>query len=89
MNDGFTRYLAAKKSVDDRALNKDIWQRLQQEMPDQPDILEIGAGIGTMVERLVAEGMVRNGRYTAIDNQPTHIDIARSPLNSGCRLSYP
>lgn len=80
MNDGFTRYLAAKKSVDDRALNKDIWQRLQQEMPDQPDILEIGAGIGTMVERLVAEGMVRNGRYTAIDNQPTHIDIARSRL---------
>lgn len=80
MDDGFTRYLAAKKSVDDRALNKDVWQRLRQEMPDQPDILEIGAGIGTMVERLVAEGMVRNGRYTAIDNQPTHIDIARSRL---------
>ncbi len=80
MDDGFTRYLAAKKSVDDRALNKDVWQRLRQEMPDQPDILEIGAGIGTMVERLVAEGMVRNGRYTAIDSQPTHIDIARSRL---------
>ena len=78
----FTRYLAAKKTVDDRALNKDVWQRLREEMPDQPDILEIGSGIGTMVERLVAEGVVRNGRYTAIDNQPANIDTARSRLNN-------
>jgi SAM-dependent methyltransferase len=51
-------------------------------MPDQPDILEIGAGIGTMVERLVAEGVVGNGRYTAIDNQPANINTARSRLNN-------
>ena len=81
MDYDFTRYLAAKKTVDDRALNKDVWQQLRQEMPDHPDILEIGAGIGTMVERLVAEGVVRNGRYTAIDNQPANIDTARSRLN--------
>ena len=82
MNYNFPRYLAAKKTVDDRALNKDVWKALQQSMPDQPDILEIGAGIGTMVERLVAKGVVRNGRYTAIDNQPANIDTARSRLNS-------
>ena len=78
----FTRYLAAKKTVDDRALNKDVWHKLRQEMPDQPDILEIGAGIGTMVERLVDTGVVRNGRYTAIDNQPANIDRARTRLQN-------
>ncbi len=78
----FTRYLAAKKTVDDRALNKEVWQRLRQEIPNQPDILEIGAGIGTMVERLVDAGVVTNGRYTAIDNQPANIDMARSRLQN-------
>lgn len=81
MNYDFSRYLAAKKTVDDRALNKDVWQQLRQAMPDQPDILEIGAGIGTMVERLVAEGVVKNGRYTAIDNQPANINTALSRLS--------
>jgi SAM-dependent methyltransferase len=77
----FTRYLAAKKTVDDRALNKDVWRQLQRLLPDQPDVLEIGAGIGTMVERLAAAGVVRNGRYTALDNQPANIAAARSRLN--------
>lgn len=77
----FTRYLAAKKTVDDRALNKDVWRQLLRLIPDQPDVLEIGAGIGTMVERLAAEGAVRNGRYTALDNQPANIAAARSRLS--------
>jgi SAM-dependent methyltransferase len=77
----FIRYLSAKKTVDDRALNKDVWQKLQQLIPGQPDILEIGAGIGTMVERLVEGNMVKNGTYTAIDNQPANIAEAHSRLN--------
>ena len=60
----FTRYLAAKKSVDDRALNRHVWHSLAQAMsaavPDGPvQVLEIGAGIGTMVERLVEWGLLR------------------------------
>jgi ubiquinone/menaquinone biosynthesis C-methylase UbiE len=77
----FTRYLAAKKTVDDRALNKNAWHQLHRLMPDQPDILEIGAGIGTMVERLVAGGVVKNGRYTAIDKQSANITAAQSRLS--------
>jgi SAM-dependent methyltransferase len=78
----FVRYLAAKKTVDDRALNKDVWLRLRELMPEQPEILEIGAGIGTMVERLLAgAGNVSRSRYTAIDNQPHNIAVARSRLN--------
>ena len=47
------RYLAAKRSVDNRALNWQVWQRLVAALPrattEQPlHILEVGAGIGSM-----------------------------------------
>ena len=57
----YARYLAAKKTVDDRALNRYIWQRLHQEISARPNLLrivELGAGIGTMVERLVEWGLL-------------------------------
>jgi SAM-dependent methyltransferase len=55
-----TRYLAAKKTVDDRALNRRLWERLRLELSAQRGalrVLELGAGIGTMIERLVEWGM--------------------------------
>ena len=55
------RYLAAKKTVDDRALNRRLWERLQQELRATRGplrVLELGAGIGTMVERLVEGGIL-------------------------------
>ena len=65
----FPRYLAAKKTVDDRALNAHVWQALRQQMPTSPAILEVGAGIGTMVERLAEQQFISSATYTAIDNQ--------------------
>ena len=70
------RYLAAKKSVDDRALNWQVWQRLVAALPrattEQPlRILEVGAGIGSMVERLLAGDLLTHASYTAIDQAPT------------------
>jgi SAM-dependent methyltransferase len=62
-----------------RDRNKDVWLRLQQLLPELPQILEIGAGIGTMVERLAAEN-IRWSTYTAIDNQPANIAMAQSRL---------
>lgn len=73
----FIRYLAAKKSVDDRALNKDVWRALAERLPPDPDILEVGAGIGTMAERLVEWGAVTRGKYTAVDRNPLTIQTAR------------
>jgi hypothetical protein len=72
----FTRYLAAKKTVDDRALNGRVWQSLIAALPrataERPlRILEVGAGIGSMVERLVTGGAVACASYTAIDVAPT------------------
>ncbi len=76
----FPRYLAAKKTVDDRALNGHVWQALRQHMPRQPNILEIGAGIGTMAERLAEQQFITSACYTAIDNQPENITTARQRL---------
>jgi predicted O-methyltransferase YrrM len=81
----FARYLSAKKSVDDRALNQSVWQSLVAALPratpEKPlQILEVGAGLGTMVERLSAGGMLTHATYTAIDLEPTLIAEARRRL---------
>ena len=51
----FQRYLAAKKTADDRALNRHVWEALKRALAGQEPlhVLEVGAGIGTMAERLV------------------------------------
>lgn len=68
----FTRYLEAKKSVDDRALNGHVWQTLVDNLPassrDKPlRILEAGAGIGTMIERMLEKNLISYATYTAVD----------------------
>jgi hypothetical protein len=43
-------------------------QRLQKSAPDKPiRILEVGAGIGTMIERMLDERLLDSAIYTAID----------------------
>ncbi len=76
----FPRYLAAKKTVDDRALNAHVWQTLRHNLPPRPTILEVGVGIGTMAERLVEQQFISFANYTAIDNQPENIATARRRL---------
>lgn len=89
--DSFPRYLAAKKSIDDRALNRQVWQTLCEGLPDGPlRILELGSGIGTMVERLVEWGALAGGSvYTAVDTDAANMETARErlqPLTSRLRL---
>ncbi len=78
----FTRYLAAKKSVDDRALNRAVWKALIRALPPQPRVLEIGAGIGTMAERVLEWGLMDEGTYTAVDVDPANIAQAQQRLAS-------
>ncbi|AFM25657.1 class I SAM-dependent methyltransferase [Desulfomonile tiedjei] len=70
----FARYLSSKKSVDDRGLNKNVWQALQEALRsrnvDRPRILELGSGIGTMVERVIDWGLIDQADYFAVDSQP-------------------
>ncbi len=93
----FPRYLAAKKSVDDRALNRHVWQTLcdapaHLNLPRPLRVLEIGAGTGAMVERILEWGLVDDADYTALDGEPKNIAAAyeRLPLWAqarGYRLS--
>jgi SAM-dependent methyltransferase len=73
--DSFIRYLEAKRTVDNRALNVHVWQTLAKELPvataERPmRVLEVGAGMGTMVERLVDQQMFGHTEYTALDENP-------------------
>lgn len=86
----FARYLASKRTVDDRALNRRVWQTLADAVagalpPDRPlRVLEVGAGIGTMVERVVEWGLFSDSSYevayTAIDSEEGNIEAARRRL---------
>lgn len=72
----FRRYLRAKRTVDDRALDRRVVEQFQEQVAaraadtDGPlRILEVGAGIGTMLARLVEWDLLPAGdiRYTAVD----------------------
>jgi len=81
----FERYLSSKKTVDDRALNRVVWQSLVRELSVVPrdkklKILEVGAGIGTMVERSLEWGLVHRAEYTALDAMPENIEEAASRI---------
>lgn len=77
----FRTYLDAKRTVDDRALNRRVLSRFSVELPESARILEIGAGIGAMVERLHSWNCLpRSVRYTALDIDPENVRSARKRL---------
>jgi SAM-dependent methyltransferase len=87
----FTRYLVAKRSVDDRALNRVVWEALRSAVAGarRLRVLEVGAGIGTMLERLVEWDLLGAAGFaeeppaldlTLIDARPENIAEARRRL---------
>lgn len=87
-NSFYPRYLAAKKSIDDRALNHHVWQTLRQALPqttgcEPVNILEIGAGIGTMLARVVDWGLLSGpATYLATDSNAGHLLETRRYLST-------
>lgn len=77
MSYSFPRYLLSKQSVDDRALNKDVLNTLKTNLPQQPlRIIEVGAGIGTMLKRLIQWDVVRQCEYVMVDELAGNIEYA-------------
>ena len=75
---GYARYLAAKTTVDDRALNGHVLAELRRLMPaGAPRVLEVGAGLGTMVARLMDWGVVGAGEYILLDTDRQLLDHSR------------
>ncbi len=88
----FTRYLAAKRPIDDRALNRPVWGAMVDSLRDRGahepvQIIELGAGIGTMVERAWEWGLAPRAEYTAVDSNASYLRAARRRLSSWARRS--
>jgi SAM-dependent methyltransferase len=74
----YARYLAAKTTVDDRALNRPVLAELRRLMPaGAPRVLEVGAGLGTMAARLLDWGVVGAGEYILLDADRPLLDDSR------------
>lgn len=76
MNHAATRYLEAKRSIDDRALAPRVRDRLLAHLPAEPRIREAGCGTGATVPRLHAWG-VDSGSYCGVDRDQEAISFAR------------
>ena len=78
MTSDYARYLAAKTTVDDRALNRYVLAELRRLMSTgAPQVLEVGAGLGTMVARLMDWGAVGAGEYILLDADRQLLDCSR------------
>jgi hypothetical protein len=77
MQYSFPHYLLSKQSVDDRALNKDVLSALKSNLRQQPvRIIEVGAGIGTMLRRLIRWDIIRQCEYVMVDEMAENIEYA-------------
>jgi SAM-dependent methyltransferase len=78
----YARYLAAKTTVDDRALNRHVLAELRRLMPaGAPRVLEVGAGLGTMAARLMDWGVAGAGEYILLDTERELLDRSRQWLS--------
>jgi hypothetical protein len=85
-----TRYLTSKKTVDDRSLNQHVVAALRSELqraPAELRILEIGAGLGNMIARLVDWDMVKRAEYTLLDADAESLRDAPEWLKGWARES--
>ena len=81
----FIRYLEAKKVIDDGALNRHVLQRLGGILKELQGrgtvtVLEVGCGIGTMVERMLDRGLLTRAAYTGLDIEPEMVAEAKKRL---------
>lgn len=80
----FVQYLNAKRSIDDRALNRTVFASVQPYLQSTAGtpvrLLEIGAGVGTMIERLLDWQALTHTRYTAVDSDGSLLELAEGRL---------
>ncbi len=87
----FQRYLAAKQSVDDRSLNPAVWAAFaaalrQAQQNRRVKLLEPGGGTGTMITRLLGQGVLIDADYTLLDADPENLGWASQYLSHWARV---
>ncbi|MFK7805508.1 MAG: class I SAM-dependent methyltransferase [Anaerolineae bacterium] len=83
MDYSFIRYLESKQTVDDRALNQQVWQAFWEGLPGSSrqfplEMVEFGAGTGAMTKRIVDSGKISTLMYTAVDDQPANVEFLKN-----------
>ncbi len=75
MDYSFPRYLLSKQTVDDRALNRHVYDRLKFFLPAGPiRVIEVGAGVGTMAARLIRWGLLHDAEYVAVEEMAENVE---------------
>jgi hypothetical protein len=77
------RYLEAKRTIDERALDRRVRDRLLNELPDAPRIREAGVGTGVTVPRLLDWG-IEAGDYLGVDRDADVVEYARRRRADEC-----
>ena len=79
----FQRYLRAKRTLDDRSLDRRLLERLRAGIAERSAdrdgplrVLEVGAGVGTMIERMLEWDILPPGptEYAAVDVDSDAVD---------------
>jgi len=84
----YVKYLEVKKNIDDRSLNKAVWYefstwlKAKSHQSEGLKVLEIGAGIGTMIERLVEASLLNKCHYIALEPEYSFKVAAKNRLLS-------
>lgn len=84
----FAHYLEAKRTVDDRAINRRVLRRLRQELgrSERPSIVDVGAGIGTGILRLLEWDVAPTElSFTAVERDADLLEIAGKRLEGRAR----
>ncbi|OHE62088.1 MAG: hypothetical protein A2Z99_10685 [Treponema sp. GWB1_62_6] len=86
-NASFRRYLSAKKTVDDQSLNPRLWasfigylETMRKEGAVR--ILELGAGIGSMAERIFCSAGTEGIQYVLLDENSEFLGEAAQRLGT-------
>lgn len=90
MTDDFQRYLRAKRTVDDRALDRRLVAQLRDSLAgrvadgETVSVLELGAGIGTMVTRFLEWDVLPATavHYTTVDLEQANVDAVSEQLRN-------
>lgn len=80
----FQRYLLAKRSVEDRALNRFVWDTFASWVGDRTgqdiNIVDAGGGTGSMLVRLLETGLLKRANYTILDESEENLQSAREQV---------
>ena len=80
MSGSYTRYLEAKKTIDDRSLNEGVWRAFLNELGagshanKNMHLLEIGAGTGGMLIKIIEAVNCNTMVYDVVDIESAHLE---------------